>query len=378
MNRVNRLGIQTQPRNRCVGLLPCLIVLTITVSVGVGAVIALSFSNSGSPGTQLLSIDTGEAGTVKPSAETSAEVGRAERDQQFGSSHDDRAAEAQFPGQDGNEELRNKADELLRLFDQGNDQSQTLTAAAESLSALSSSSPTERAAAACSLGRLGAVGAIPALINLLGDDTPIQPIKCWEDDYWSPAYHTFQPASPGEQAAIALASLSAVEPLVGALSDSNPSVRRNAAWAIGDIRLSAGTNRSAAVEPLLIALHDLDPWVRVAAAFSLGELRPRRATESLIAGLGDAEWIVREMAAWALGGMKAKRAVENLTALLLHDADERVRRQAAWALGEIGEPLALESLTAALSDQDQRVRATAQRALLGMEMTNDKSQMENK
>jgi hypothetical protein len=205
------------------------------------------------------------------------------------------------------------------------------------MNALHSSDATERAVAACSLGRLGAVSAIPALINLLGDDTPIQTIKCWDSGDWSPARHSFKQASPGEQAAIALASLSqaAVEPLTAALNNENPSVRRNAAWAIGEIRGSHGTNRTAAVEPLIATLSDVDSWVRVAAAFSLGEIRPSEATESLIAALGDSEWNVRWMVAWALGEMKARAAVESLTYTSLHDENKWVRRKAVWALGEI-------------------------------------------
>src|SRR5262249_44787746 len=154
----------------------------------------------------------------------------------------------------------------------------------------------------------------PSLIGLLGDDTPIQQIKCWDSGDWSPARNPFMQASPGEQAAIALASLSqpAIEPLIAALNNGDPSVRRNAAWAIGEIRGGLATNRAAAVEPLIATLSDVDLWVRMAAAFSLGEMRSSEATESLIAALGDAEWMVRRMAARALGEMKASAAVESL------------------------------------------------------------------
>jgi HEAT repeat protein/beta-lactamase regulating signal transducer with metallopeptidase domain len=231
--------------------------------------------------------------------------------------------------------------------------------------ALHSSNPAERAAAACSLGRAGAAEAMPALIGLLGDDTPIDRVDCWTGGDWNPAIGVLKHASPGEQAAIALAAMGqrAVEPLVAVLDNGNPVVRRNAAWAIGEIRGGSGTNRSIAAEPLIIALSDSDSWVRVAAAFSLGEMRPRRAKEALIAALGDASWNVREMAARALGEMKTREGVESLNALLLRDENERVRRKAAWALGEIRDPLALEALTAALEDQDGRVRATAKWAI---------------
>jgi HEAT repeat protein len=235
--------------------------------------------------------------------------------------------------QDADEQVRKKAAEALGLLKQsGGDSSM-------SMNALRSSNATERALAACALGRLGAVEAIPALIGLLGDDTPIQQIKCWDSGDWSPARHTFKQSSPGEQAAIALAALSqpAVEPLIAALNNGDPGVRRNAAWAMGEIRGGLGTNRTAAVDPLIAALSDVDSWVRVAAAFSLGEMRPSQATESLIAALGDAEWNVRMMAAWALGEMKASAAVESLTSLSLRDENEWVRRKAIRALDEIRE-----------------------------------------
>jgi HEAT repeat protein/beta-lactamase regulating signal transducer with metallopeptidase domain len=235
--------------------------------------------------------------------------------------------------QDADEQVRKKAAEALSLLKQsGGDSSM-------SMNALRSSNATERALAACALGRLGAVEAIPALIGLLGDDTPIQQMKCWDSGGWSPARHTFKQASPGEQAAIALAALSqpAVDPLIAALNNGDPSARRNAAWAIGEIRGGLGTNRTAAVDPLIAILNDADSWVRVAAAFSLGEMRPGQATESLIAALGDAEWNVRMMAAWALGEMKATAAVESLTSLSLRDENEWVRRKAIRALDEIKE-----------------------------------------
>jgi HEAT repeat protein len=299
--------------------------------------------------------------------------------------------------QDADEQVRKKAVEALDLLKQGGGESSTgalripigdqaagspeqtmkrQEAAAENLKALSSSNPTERAAAACSIGRLGAVSAIPALIEMLGDDTTIQPVKCWDGGDWSPALHTFKQASPGEQAAIALASLgqSAVGSLVAALGNGNPSARRNAAWAIGEIRGGRGTDRSAAVEPVIAALSDGDSWVRVAAAHSLGEMRSREATESLVAALGDADWRVREMAAWALGEMRARSGVEVLATLLLHDENERVRRKGAWALGEIRDPRALAALTLASNDQDHRVRATAKWAISELHPQNPQPQ----
>ncbi|HEX8422236.1 MAG TPA: M56 family metallopeptidase, partial [Pyrinomonadaceae bacterium] len=236
----------------------------------------------------------------------------------------------------------------------------------EKIKALSSADATERAAAACALGRGRAARAIPALIQMLNDDAAIEPVKCWDENVtWSPALATFKQASPGEEAAIALAAMGqpAVEPLVAALGHANASVRRNAAWAIGEVTGGREIRRESAVAPLRSALQDGDEWVRMAAARALGEIQDGRAVESLLAALSDSNGRVRELAAWALGEMKDRRAVESLGAMLLKDEQAGARQMAAWALGEIQDPKAVESLNAALNDAEPRVREKAKRAL---------------
>jgi beta-lactamase regulating signal transducer with metallopeptidase domain len=220
-------------------------------------------------------------------------------------------------------------------------------AAAEKIRALSSADATERAAAACALGRVRAIQAIPSLVQMLGDDASIEPVKCWDNNVsWSPALATFKQASPGEEAAIALAAMGqpAVEPLIGALGHANASVRRNAAWAIGEVTGGRTLNRESAVQPLRSALQDGDEWVRMAAARALGEIQDERAVESLLATLSDSNGRVRELAAWALGEMKDRRAVQSLSTMLLRDERAGARQMAAWALGEIQDPKAVESL----------------------------------
>jgi beta-lactamase regulating signal transducer with metallopeptidase domain len=372
MNRMQRLiGVQTQDTNRFTGLLVGIIVMTTVVGVGVGAQILLPYSNLGdaSIDRHVVSINKQEAmGPAVGRSKDSSDAERADAGKALGeprSTRDDREALGLLEQSSDDSSIGELRKPLGEQTASTSEQTVNQQATVESVKALHSSNPAERAAAACSLGKLNAVEAIPALINLLGDDTPIQPIKCWSEGNWSPAKDTFKEASPGEQAAIALASLSqaAVEPLTATMSHANSSVRRNAAWAIGEIRGGSGTDRSAAVEPLIAALRDADTWVRVAAAFSLGELRPGRAIDALIDALNDPQWSVREMVVWALGEMKARRGVESLSALLLEDENERVRRKAAWALGEIRDPLALDSLNAALTDRDSRVRATAKWAM---------------
>lgn len=238
--------------------------------------------------------------------------------------------------------------------------------------AITSSDPQARANAACSAGKNRHIDLIPELISMLGDDAPIQPMRCWQNERWSPAMESFKQPSPGEQAAIALASMgsSAFVPLTNALNDENPSVRRNAAWAIGELTNMRPGERSVAVPSLISFLTDSDAWIRMAAAQALGELRDYRAVEMLIASLSDRHPKVRNIAAWALGELKNDQAVEALCKVLLEDIQPEVRQAAAIALGEIKSPKALQSLKQALLDPEQRVRSQAQSALNEIEDSN--------
>lgn len=222
-----------------------------------------------------------------------------------------------------------------------------------------------RAAQACEALRRRAVEAIPTLVSMLGDERPTELLRCWESSLWSPALSTFKQPSPGEQAAIALASMGqpALEPLTNALSASTASVRRNAAWAIGELTNMRGNERAISVQPLLTLLDDADEWVRMAAVRALGEIGDERAVEKLLAVLSDGGWKVRELAAWALGEMRDERAVETLCRVLLEDAEAKVRETSAWALGEINDPKAAPFLQQALNDAELLVRDKARWAL---------------
>lgn len=226
---------------------------------------------------------------------------------------------------------------------------------------LNSASPQERAQAACDAGRNHAVEAIPILVSMLGDDSKTEPLKCWDSGRWNPALETFKQPSPGEEAAIALASMGkpAFEPLTNELANANASVRRNAAWAIGELTNMSTEQRVGAVPQLVSLLGDSDEWVRLAAARALGELRDERAGERLISALSDSQWRVRELAAWALSEMKEERAVKALCNVLITDVQAEVRRSAAEALGEIRSAEAISSLKQALDDPEPRVRAKA-------------------
>jgi HEAT repeat protein len=216
-----------------------------------------------------------------------------------------------------------------------------------------------RAEAACDAGRRGDVEKIPMLLALLSDDTKTELLRCWDNGRWSPALDTFKHPSPGEQAALALASMGppAFLPLTNQLDNANATVRRNAAWAIGELTRMPPSERDGAVPQLITLLNDNDEWVRMAAARALGELRNHTAVPKLIASLSDSEWRVRELVVWALSELKDDRAVAALCNVLLSDTNVEVRRDAAEALGEIRSPAALPSLKQALNDAAVSARA---------------------
>jgi beta-lactamase regulating signal transducer with metallopeptidase domain len=232
-----------------------------------------------------------------------------------------------------------------------------------------SPSADERAMSACQAGRKGDTAAIPSLIAMLGDDSKTQPIRCWDTGNWGPALQTFKHPSPGEEAALALASMgrTAFEPLSQQLTHANATVRRNAAWAIGELTNMVPGERSGAVPQLITLLADSDAWVRMAAARALGEVRDERAVTRLVATLSDENWRVREVAVWALSEMKDDRAVNALCGVLLSDARVEVRRGAAEALGEIASADALPSLKQALNDTEPSVSAKAAWAISEIE-----------
>ncbi len=234
---------------------------------------------------------------------------------------------------------------------------------------LDSTTPQELALAACEAGKSRDLDAIASLVALLGDDRQVEPVACWTSGRWSPALDTFKHPSPGEQAALALASMgrNAFGPLMNQLVSANAVTRRNAAWAIGELTNMPPGERAPAIPQLITLLSDRDAWVRMAAARAIGEVRDGRATETLIATLSDTDWRVRRLAAWALNEMKERRAVAALCQLLLGDSRAEVRGAAAEALGEIASAEALPSLQQALNDPETAVRSKVSWAIAEIE-----------
>lgn len=87
----------------------------------------------------------------------------------------------------------------------------------------------------------------------------------------------------------------AVEPLLAALKDGDPAVRRQAVIALGDWR-----DRTAVVE-IIRSLKDTDDDVRLEAVVALGKIGDARAVEPLIEKLKSYDYFyVRKKAAYTL------------------------------------------------------------------------------
>lgn len=225
---------------------------------------------------------------------------------------------------------------------------------------LRSTDPLRREVAACALRKMGAVAApaIPALIELLGDNTAIDPEKsCRKQTAFGNTAQNgidvveYSPAEAATEALIAIGS-PVVSPLLAALHSGQWMVRKNA------LRVLAFTTDNRAVDPLIAALGDEAWQVRREAAVSLGSYKESRAVEPLIAALADQSWDVRSSAAVSLANYKDERTVEPLIAAT-KDRAWQVRMDAVVSLAHIKDRRAIEPLIAALRDEARQVRMEA-------------------
>jgi HEAT repeat protein/beta-lactamase regulating signal transducer with metallopeptidase domain len=147
------------------------------------------------------------------------------------------------------------------------------------------------------------------------------------------------------------------ETLMSVLRDPDPDVREQAAWALGMLQEESSVDALGAV-----LVEDDDADVREQAAWALGMIRDSRSVEALMKALTDEDPDVKEQAAWALGMIRAEESVDALTGAL-SDEDADVREQASWALGMIRSDRSVDALARALQDQDADVREQAAWAL---------------
>jgi HEAT repeat protein len=152
--------------------------------------------------------------------------------------------------------------------------------------------------------------------------------------------------------------------LAGVLrADADAEVREMAAWALGESE-ARGAEVAAALADAL--KNDKSEEVRKIAAWALGQSR-RADTAALLAATADASAEVRETAIWSLGNQELAQAPAQLTAAL-KDGDASVRLVAAWALGEIGDRATLSALRAAFAtEKDMEVKRALFRALAEMD-----------
>ncbi len=246
--------------------------------------------------------------------------------------------------------------------------------------ALDDRHPTVRRAAAKALGQVSkaAEPAIPPLIRHLGDEDSGCRIEAAQTlgRIGSPALQPLLKAAADVQPTVRQAAVKAlglisndsprvIPALIGHLGDEDADCRNEAAWALGGIRPPA-------VEPLLEAVVAPDPHVRASAALALG-LAGRvaggtgeKSVQLLAAALGDNEAEVRREASGALCRLspECKEAVGALSESLA-DPDREVRRGAAEALFKMDRDAApaFEGLLKAFGNDDFKVRWWAVRTV---------------
>lgn len=263
----------------------------------------------------------------------------------------------------------------------------------DAIAQLRSPDAEQRARAACTISRFRVEGAsaTAALIEILGDDTPLPRDVC-RDILGRRGWYgsNYEGTTPAREASHALGHIgtSALGRLHDALRSQSAAVRLGVVRAIGEIEdgssiavlarhLPAEPDTEvrsemawalgaiedpAAVEALGAAVRDPEIIVREQAAWGLGAIEVRAAVPLLVPVLSDQSPVVREMAAWALGAIEDRSAVTALVPLL-QDVDPGVREQAAWALGSIGDEAASDALIALMDDRDVEVRRMAMWAL---------------
>ena len=122
--------------------------------------------------------------------------------------------------------------------------------------------------------------------------------------------------------------------LAKALADEWPSVRRDAAYALG-IVLTPPISDAVAFE-IAASLSDREPSVRIAAARALGHLRVRDAGVPLVGRINDEDLDVRLASMNALGDLRDNGAVVALTDQFTFYVRGAAGRAALSALGAIG------------------------------------------
>jgi len=151
----------------------------------------------------------------------------------------------------------------------------------------------------------------------------------------------------------------AVEPLMIAMRDENPTVRQNSAKALGSLK------DKRAFDSLVIALRDQTVEVRIEAATSLGRLGDPRGVEPLLAMVRDRDPALSSAAAKALTHINTGSSdLVNTLLPSFSSNDWRTRAHAAEVIGSTNNARAVQPLIQLLDDKHGVVRYYATRGLV--------------
>ena len=119
----------------------------------------------------------------------------------------------------------------------------------------------------------------------------------------------------------------------------------------------------AAIELASLLREDPDPAVRGEVAAILGEIGDAVAVTALETGVRDKDRQVRFRSIRSLATISSGQSTQVLAETMLNHTDRRTRLLAVWGLGKQSGPLAISYLEAALSDDDELIRQSVNRAL---------------
>jgi HEAT repeat protein len=143
----------------------------------------------------------------------------------------------------------------------------------------------------------------------------------------------------------------AVEPLIKSLKSNNKAQKREAAYALGEIK------DARAIDPLIDLLNSNEEGVSWAAAGALSCYVDPKAEKALVNALKFKDGYFNSTLSNLL--IKKDKRVVDFLLLLLNDSDERVRSQVAYIFAQIKDARVVDILISLLVDHNSEVRKNA-------------------